>query len=655
MYGETRVGYTHIRCPNDLRNPQMSSQHLMPFGATVCEDGSISFALWAPKAKYVELCLYGDGGEVKYTELRCQNGRQNKAWYSLTTDQAHVGSLYSYRIDRELIVPDPASRFNPYDVHGPSQVVDPKSYPWRDLAWHGRSWETAVIYEIHTGTFTDSGNFLGIVEKLDYLVSLGVTAIELMPIADFPGERNWGYDGVLLFAPDSSYGTPDDLKCLVDECHARGLMVFLDVVYNHFGPEGNYLGTYAPQFFSRVEHTPWGAAINFSGRGSRIVRDFFIHNALFWFEEYHIDGLRLDAVQSMVDKSEKHILTEIAESVRSKSLFHHRHLVLENEENASKYLGLSSTKALCSGDTSNSLCLYSAHLYNAQWNDDIHNAFHVLVTDEREGYYADFGKDPHTQLCRCLSEGFAYQGEYSQFRRKKRGEDSKSLAPTCFINFIQNHDRVGNLPYGDRMHLYAKSGGYRAASEILLLAPGIPLMFMGQEFTASAPFLFFCDFRGDLAQAVKEGRERDYRRRGFLTEAAEELVDPNDLAAFMRSKLSWIDLDIDTHREFMQLTKKLLNIRAKKIVPRIPHIVVRGGSYSCTRAGFIKVEWKLKYGESLVLQANLSCNSYCLSKGSERGDEMQVPRTLIYSTTEKYIDIGEEMPPWFVQWFWRDK
>ncbi len=319
------------------------------------------------------------------------------------------GSCYRFRIDGGLRVSDPASRYNPADVHGPSQVIDPCEFDWEDEGWRGRPWSEAVIYELHVGTFTLAGTFAGVKDRLDYLVDLGVTAIELMPVADFPGARNWGYDGVLPFAPESSYGHPEELKDLVQTAHQKGLMVFLDVVYNHFGPEGNYLHIYTPQFFSKRHSTPWGAAINFDGPGSRVVRDFFIHNALYWLTEYHFDGLRLDAVHAILDGSDPDILLELAEAVhRGPGKERHLHLVLENDQNAAHYFDRG---------------------YRAQWNDDIHHALHVLLTGETDGYYQDYADRPVGYIGRCLTEGFAYQGEPSSYRGGvPRGELSRDLA-----------------------------------------------------------------------------------------------------------------------------------------------------------------------------------------------------------------------------------
>ena len=312
----------------------MKRSHAMPFAAECCDDGSVRFRLWAPKARSVELLLCD--AESPHLFLL----RQSEGWFELVTNQAKAGSLYHYQISGQLKVPDPASRFQPSDVHGPSEVVDPAAFEWEDQAWLGRPWQETVIYELHVGTFTTDGTFAGVQRRLDYLADLGITALELMPVSDFPGTRNWGYDGVLPYAPDSSYGRPEDLKRLVQAAHAKGLMIFLDVVYNHFGPEGNYLRAYSPEFFTDRHNTPWGDAINFDGEGSRVVRDFFIHNALYWLEEYHFDGLRLDAVHAIFDDSTPDILTELAETVRNTfGPKHFVHLVLENDDNDTHYPG----------------------------------------------------------------------------------------------------------------------------------------------------------------------------------------------------------------------------------------------------------------------------------------------------------------------------
>jgi maltooligosyltrehalose trehalohydrolase len=468
----------------------MKRRHQMPFGSEYRHGEGVRFRLWAPAAKRVMLEISGQQGEVAL-----EMPRLDQDWFELTSDCGGPGSKYAYQIDGGLKVPDPASRFQPNDVHGRSEVIDAEEFDWADADWVGRPWEQVVLYELHVGTFTRQGTFAGVQRRLDYLADLGVTAIELMPLADFPGARNWGYDGVLPFAPDSGYGRPSDLKQLVQAAHRRGLMVFLDVVYNHFGPEGNYLASYAPQFFTHRHHTPWGDAINFYGPGSRLVRDFFMHNALYWLEEYHFDGLRLDAVDQIADRSHPDFLSELAETVRR--IFSRRavHLVLENDNNAAHYLRP------------------ARQLFNAQWNDDIHHALHVTLTGENDGYYADYKEEPVRRAGRCLTEGFDYQGQASRFRGGRvRGEASRWLPPTSFVSFLQNHDQIGNRAFGERILKLAAACPVKTVMTILLLAPQPPLIFMGEEFGAQTPFLFFCDFGRELAAKVTEGRRNEFCR-----------------------------------------------------------------------------------------------------------------------------------------------
>src|SRR5579872_576318 len=363
----------------------------MPHGAEVAGQ-VVRFRLWAPAASKVDLVLYDAGAPPELIPMSAQPA----GWFEVHSDRARAGSLYRYRIDDRLEVADPAARFSPQDVHGPSQVIDPLSFDWDDEAWRPRPWHEAVVYELHVGTFSPEGTFAGVEARLDHLVELGVNVIELMPVADFPGKRGWGYDGVLLFSPESTYGTPNDLKSLIAAAHRRGVAVMLDVVYNHFGPEGNYLGAYAPQFFTDKHLTPWGAAINFDGEHSRTVRDFFVNNTLYWLEEYHFDGLRFDAVHAIADDSPTHVLTEIATRARAVT-DRNLYLVLENGANQARFLGPPG----------------APRTFEAQWNDDVHHCLHRILTGETDGYYGDYAESPHANLCRALAEGFAYQGEFS--------------------------------------------------------------------------------------------------------------------------------------------------------------------------------------------------------------------------------------------------
>jgi maltooligosyltrehalose trehalohydrolase len=599
----------------------------MPFGAQVLPDGSTRFRLWAPAAQSVELCL--ENPRERYAPL----SELGRGWFELITANAQPGTLYRFRIDHDIEVPDPASRFQPHDVHGPSAVVDAESFAWTDDWWFGRRWDEAVIYELHVGTFTPEGTFSAVEQKLEYLRDLGITAIELMPVADFPGDRNWGYDGVLLYAPDSCYGSPDELKRLVQAAHSKGLMIFLDVVYNHFGPDGNYLRTYSPQFFTDRHHTPWGDAINFDGPCSRVVRDFFIHNALYWLEEYHFDGLRLDAVHAIVDDSESDILTELAQVVR-KTLGTERaiHLILENGDNAAHYLRRDQN--------------HRVQLYNAQWNDDIHHALHVLLTGESDGYYADYVKQPIQQLGRCLAEGFAYQGEYSEFQAANRGEPSSELPPGAFISFLQNHDQIGNRPFGDRISQLAAPESLKVAMEILLLAPAPPLLFMGEEFAAASPFLFFCDFEGDLANAVTTGRRNEFSRFSQFSspENRNQIPDPNSEQTFLRSKLDWPSVAHEPHTSWLNLYRELLSLRQRIIVPRLPAISVSKASFSVYQPHGVSVDWPLTGSAHLTLHANLGPEPL-----SVHADPTETP--FYCSTPEVAHDFERrQLPPWSVVW-----
>jgi maltooligosyltrehalose trehalohydrolase len=519
-------------------------QHDMPFGTRLLPEG-VLFRLWAPGCDEVGLCIGAPPHESVLAMTACGDG-----WFERSVPGAAAGTRYRFEVGGGLRVPDPASRCNPDDVHGASEVIDPAGFDWHDTEWRGRPWEEAVVYELHVGSFSPAGSFAGVAQRLDYLVELGVTAIELMPVADFPGARNWGYDGALLFAPDSRYGRPEDLKALVQAAHARGLMVLLDVVYNHFGPEGNYLHVYARKFFTERHHTLWGAAINFDGADSRPVRDFFIHNALYWLTEFHFDGLRLDAVHAIIDDSPQHILAELAARVHATFGPERQvHLILENDANEARYLG--------------------AGGYAAQWNDDIHHALHVLAAGETDGYYADYAEAPARRLGRCLAEGFAYQGEASAYRNHAaRGEPSAHLPPQAFVSFLQNHDQVGNRAFGERIGQCAPAAAVRAAAAVYLLAPAVPMLFMGEEFAATTPFLFFCDFGGELRDAVTEGRRREFRRFARFADSATQaaIPDPNAPASFAASKLDWKSLGDAERADWLNYYRGLLRLRREPTV-----------------------------------------------------------------------------------------
>jgi maltooligosyltrehalose trehalohydrolase len=564
-------------------------RHEMPFGAQVLPDGRVRFRLWAPSARRVELVLEPDSGTAPFiaplgpAHASAGAAGNDDGWMELITPEAHAGSRYRFSLDGGTLVPDPASRRNGQGVHGPSEVVDPAAFDWTDDDWRAPPWRESVIYELHVGTFTPEGTFAGAERRLEHLQRLGVTAIELMPIAEFPGTRSWGYDGVLPYAPASAYGTPEDLKSLVCAAHARGIAVMLDVVYNHFGPEGNFLHLYAPRFFTGRHATPWGAAMDFEGPGSRAVRDFFIHNALYWLEEYHLDGLRLDAVHAIFDATEPHILTEIARAARSgPGRERPVYLVLENLANEAHRLGPPG----------------GAGTFDAQWNDDSHHCLHVLLTGETDGYYTDYRERPHRLLCRSLAEGFAYQGETSRHLGVARGERSGHLPPSAFVNFLQNHDQVGNRARGERLSQLARVDALRAAAAVLLLAPSPPMLFMGEEWAAPEPFPYFCDFEPELAAKVREGRLREFEHfQGHVP-------DPGDAATFASAHLEWTRVTEPPHARMLDHYRRLLAIRRRDIVPLLPRILA-GACVAFDPDGAFAVDWKLRDEGVLHLLANL--------------------------------------------------
>ena len=562
----------------------MSRRHSeLPFGAEIAP-GGVRFRLWAPRARSVKLQL----ADTKLPMLAEPGG-----WFALTTDRAAAGTRYRYIVDGTAY-PDPASRRQPEGVHGESEVVDPAAYEWTDSFWHGRPWEEIVLYELHVGTFSESCDFVGVIAHLDHVRELGATAIELMPIAEFPGARGWGYDGAYLFAPYSGYGRPEDLKRLVEACHDRDLAILLDVVYNHFGPEGNYLGAIAPDFFTERHHTPWGAALDFAGPQSRPVRDFVIHNALYWLQEYGFDGLRLDAVHAIHDDSLPDILTELAEAVRHRITDREIHLVLENDRNQARYLRRTSGPA---GG------------YTAQWDDDLHHALHVLITGDDMGYYADYAAEPAAHLGRALAEGFAYQGEASRYRGSKpRGEPSASLPPGVFVGFLQNHDQVGNQPLGTRLSARASERLQHAGIAIVLLSPQIPLLFMGEEWASARPFLFFCDFEPSLADAVRQGRRREFAHFPEFADAAarERIPDPTLPSTFEMSRLDWSEPTQAEHARWLARYRRLLAIRQREIGPLLSGMAGGAGSYRILGDKSVIVEWRLGDGSRLRLIANFA-------------------------------------------------
>ncbi len=534
----------------------------LPFGATLLDANRVRFRLWAPKQQRVDVLLSG-GDEV--VPMR----RDDQGWFEAEA-RCGPGGRYRYRLGSGQTVPDPAARAQLGGVHGESVIVDPVSYDWRHAGWRGRPWHEVVLYELHTGLF---GGFEGIQAELERLAGLGITAIELMPIADFPGKRNWGYDGVLQFAAACCYGTPDELKALIDTAHGLGVMVFLDVVYNHFGPDGNYIGSYAPSFFRRDVATPWGSAIDFR---QAEVRRFFVENALMWLMEYRFDGLRFDAVHAIAPRE---WLIEMAREIRrTVESGRHVHLVLEND--------------------ANSATLLRPGIFDAQWNDDAHHALHVLLTGETEGYYVDHAQHPADRLARCLAEGFDYQGEVSIHRGgQPRGEPSGDLPPTSFVFYVENHDQVGNRPFGDRLITRIDDEALRAAVALQLLCPHIPLIFMGEELGSAVPFQFFTDHHGALAKAVRDGRRREFAAIARVAE--NEIPDPNDPRTFECGRLDNAPPD----PRWLDYYRRLLTLRREAIVPLLPGMKSLGAATLSDAA--VLARWRASSGEVLGIAVNL--------------------------------------------------
>ncbi|WP_256829543.1 malto-oligosyltrehalose trehalohydrolase [Pseudomonas sp. Pse1] len=531
-------------------------------GAVMLDAQHTRFALWAPDAFYVSLELV-DGQSLPMLP-------QPDGWFVIKA-RCPAGTRYRFSIDGEHNVPDPASRAQVEGPDSASMVVDPLTYHWQHSAWQGRPWHQAVIYELHVGLL---GGFGAVRGHLPRLVELGITAIELMPLAQFPGERNWGYDGVLPYAPQSSYGSPDELKQLIDAAHGLGLAVILDVVYNHFGPDGSYQHQYASPFFRQDHQTPWGAAIDFRRRE---VRDFFIDNALMWLLEYRFDGLRLDAVHAIQDQD---FLQDLAKRVRQQvDPGRHVWLTVENEHNQASLLQQG---------------------YDGQWNDDGHNALHVLLTGETEAYYADFSQQPCALLARCLSQGFVYQGHPDR-HGKARGEPSGHLPPTAFILFLQNHDQIGNRAFGERLQKLCPPAALHAATVLLLLSPMIPLMFMGDEVAASEPFLFFTSHQGELAQAVREGRRNEFASfKAFAdTHVRQRIPDPNARVTFEASRPQWRDEENPTHA----LYRQLLQVRQRELSERLPGTRALGATVLGPQA--LSARWQLGDGSVLCIELNL--------------------------------------------------
>jgi len=547
-------------------------------GAIYSNDSGCHFSVWAPFIDKMDVCIMSS--QERIIPLK----KDAQGYFSATAEDVRPGSLYLYQLNRRKRYPDPASRYQPRGVHGPSQVID-SSFPWEDGDWAGISLQDYIIYELHVGTFSLEGTFEAVIPYLDRLRELGITAVELMPVAQFPGNRNWGYDGVLPFAVQDSYGGPEGLKRLVNACHNRGMAVVLDVVYNHLGPEGNHLGEFGPYFTERYR-TPWGAALNFDGSHSDHVRRFFIENALYWITEYHIDALRLDALHAILDISPYTFLEELADSVheQAKRLNRQVYLIAESSLNDRRLL-LPPERG--------------GYGLDAQWNDDFHHALHTLLTGEQTGYYEDYGNLEH--LVKTFREGFVYSGEYSPYRQRRHGTSSGDIPAPRFVVFAQNHDQVGNRLHGDRLSQVVSFEELKIAAAIVLLSPFVPLIFMGEEYGETAPFLYFISHSdASLVRAVRRGRRQEFA--AFQWQG--KLPDPQDEATFQQAKLRHELRNEGRHRVLTEFYRELIRLRREN--PALAHLskdTLEVVGYGETKSLFIR-RWN--EGEEVITIFNFS-------------------------------------------------
>ncbi len=539
------------------------------------EDGGIAFRVWAPTAEWVDVV-------IETSERTISLDRDDDGTFVGWSAEVGVGDRYRYRVDGEGPFPDPASRFQPEGVHGPSEVIDPTPFPWTDAAWPGPDRDDLVIYELHVGAFTPEGTFEAAAGRLDDLAALGITAVQLLPVNAFPGRRNWGYDGVALFAPARSYGGPDDLRRLVDRAHALGLAVILDVVYNHFGPDGNYTGSFSPHYVNPDRMTHWGPAINLGGEGSEMVRAFFVENARMWLREYHLDGFRLDATHAFVDDGPRPFLAEFAESVRASSPARPVVLIAEDHRNLDLIL-----RPPAEGGWG----------LDGVWADDFHHEARRLLTGDSDGVFQDF-RGTVADLATIVDRGWLFAGEYSAYREKDRGTDPAGIPPRRFVFCLQNHDRVGNRGRGDRLNHGVDPATYRAATAALLLAPETPMLFMGQEWAATTPFFYFTDHHPELGRAVRDGRAREFRKYLDFNDADRLALipDPQEESTFLLGKLDWPERDAEPHASAVRLHRALLGLR--RADPAF-----RGGTHRAFPLGDEALAYRLGIGTDAELVA----------------------------------------------------
>ncbi len=558
------------------------------FGARPQGDGSTVFRVWAPLAQSLAVKVLGGGGGPRTFPL----GPAGGGVFEGRAEGVAAGADYFYVVNGNER-PDPVSRSQPHGVHGPSRVVAPEEFGWTDEGWKGIALKDYVVYELHAGTFTHEGTFEAVAQKLAHLKSLGVTAVELMPVAEFPGSRNWGYDGAHLYAPQSTYGGPEGLKRLIDACHREGLAFVLDVVYNHLGPEGNYAGEFMP-LYSESHKSPWGAGLNFDGRGSEGVRRYFVENALYWLTEYHVDALRLDAVHAIVDTSERHFLRQLSDEFHAQAalLGRRAHLIAESD--------LNDTRVLRPGAE-------GGYGIDSQWSDDFHHSLHAILTKADRGYFADFGKIE--DLAKAVSEGFVYCGQHSEFRGKCHGTPSADRPGEQFVVCVQNHDQIANGYWGDRLARLVGPRRQRLAALILLCgAPNVPMLFMGEEWAERAPFLYFTSHTDpELGRAVRRGRMEEYdsfvRGEGETESTLGGFADPQSEVTFVRSRLDWDSLARSPHAETFRFYQDLLALRRE-------HAPLSNCDKTRTRVGFDEGRrWLvIERGDESGARALLACN-----------------------------------------------
>lgn len=576
-------------------------------GAHTLEPGFVSFKVWAPYTQKLSVRMVS-GKNKRVLTLH----KKEKGYFSLTTEDIYEGDTYLYRFPDGREFPDPASGLQPEGVHGHSAVVDHSAFRWSDVGWRGIKLEDLIIYELHVGTYTREGTFESIIPFVDSMKKLGVTAIEIMPVAQFPGRRNWGYDGVYPFAPQNTYGGPTGLKKLVNACHEAGLGVILDVVYNHFGPEGSYIAKFGPYFTDRYK-TPWGDAINFDGPCSDEVRGFFIENALYWINVYHFDGLRIDAIHGIYDFSARHILEELTDAVHRSADASGRSICVITESDLNDVRVIKPVSA-------------GGYGVDAQWNDDFHHALHALLTRERTGYYEDFGKPE--DLAKAFEEGFVYSGQYSAFRKRSHGSSSKGIPPQQFVVFSQNHDQVGNRMLGDRLSASVTFEQQKLVASVVLLSPFIPLLFMGEEYGEIAPFCYFIDHSDkDLVESVRKGRREEFAGLHCYGEPP----DPKAEETFLTSKLNMQRRLGDKGRSLLELYREVIGLRkeiraAGLLSERMPEVIMFPD-------------------EKVVLQADYTQNEgvFCLFSFSEK--IVTVPISIRQGQWNKIFDTS--LPRWW--------